>query len=128
MSPKEVERLHAAYVRLSGLAIALDLAGYRASVWFEWGRHGWGEEELALVIRYIRRCIRNGERGFNSGTLRFNALIGQPDRFEEHLAEARQASRGNRIDPNWASVMRATGREDGGRGAEGGPGGGEDGE
>ena len=109
----QIERLHASYVRLSGLVITLDLAGCRESVWFEWMRHGWGEPELEIVVRYINRCIRNGERGFNSGSLRFNALIGQPDTFEERLAEAQSASRaaGRRIDPNWASVMRATGRD-----------------
>ena len=91
--PTPIDLLHAAYVRLTGLDIRLDLAGYRASLWHTWAHQGWGEPELAIVIKFIQRCIRNNDRGFNAGSLRFNRLIGQLDTFEELLAEARATGR-----------------------------------
>lgn len=107
----EIEMLHTCYGRLTGLIVPLDMCRERA--WFDWMQKGFGEPELVLVVRFLNRCIRNGDRGFNMGTFKFSRLIEQLDRFQEHLAEARVAARapGRQIDPNWASVMRATGRD-----------------
>jgi len=110
-----IAKLHMAYKQLTGLVVPLD--SFREYQWFEWLRRGLEEEDLRLVVKFIRRSIERGERGFNYGSLRFNRLIGQVDIFEELLAEA-TTDRGNRrIDPNYASVLAATGRsaEDKGR-------------
>jgi hypothetical protein len=113
-----IRRLHEVYVRVTGLAVSLDLQGYRELLWFEWLRNGFTEGDLVAVARYVKGCMRNGERGFNLGTLKFNSLIGQPDKFEELLAEtgaARGKDKGSRIKDQRESVLRATGR-----GGEGG--------
>jgi hypothetical protein len=109
----EIKALHAAYMRLTGLAVALDLQGYRAMLWSQWLREGFSEADLARVVHYVRGCIRGGERGFTWGSLRFNTLIGQPDRFGELLAEAQAAGRGRVGDRGRAGVLRATGRDAG---------------
>lgn len=106
---EEIRRLHGAYVRLTGLAVALDLQGYRELLWFQWLRGGFTESDLARVVRYVRGCMARGERGFNLGTLKFNSLIGQPDKFEELLAEA-SAVRGGARTSDRDAVLRATGR------------------
>lgn len=116
--PTPIDLLHAAYVRLTGLDIRLDLAGYRASLWHTWAHQGWGEPELAIVIKFIQRCIRNNDRGFNAGSLRFNRLIGQIDTFEELLAEARATGRpAPSTNPARDSILRATGRPTPGQGS-----------
>ena len=106
----EIRRLHAAYVRLTGLAVSLDLQGYREMVWFQWMRLGFTEADLVCVVRYVKGFIQRGDRGWNLGTLKFNSLIGQPDKFEELLAEARVRGKAESRNPK-AEILRATGRE-----------------
>ena len=106
----EIRRMHAAYVRLTGLSVVLDLAGYRERLWFDWLRMGWTEGDLAVVVGYVKRCIARNERGFNYGTLKFGSLVGQVDRFEELLAEARAVGRGRGGDQARAAVLRESGR------------------
>lgn len=105
-----IRRLHEVYVRVTGLAVSLDLQGYRELLWFEWLRHGFTEGDLVAVARYVKGCMRNGERGFNLGTLKFNSLIGQPDKFEELLAETGAARGKGKGSDQRESVLRATGR------------------
>ena len=108
----EIQKLHAAYVRLTGLAVSLDMQGYRESLWHLWMQCGFSEADLAAVVRYVKGCIHNGERGFNLGTLKFNSLIGQPDKFEELKAEAASLARKPEGRNPRAEVLRATGRDD----------------
>ena len=107
----QIQKLHGAYVRLTGLAVALDLQGYREMLWCQWLREGFTEADLEAVVRYVRRCVRNNERGFNVGSLRFNSLIGQVDRFGELLAEASSQGRKPEGRNPRAEILRATGRD-----------------
>ena len=104
-----IERLHALYIQLTGLSIPLDMQ--RETMWFEWQRRGHGEQELRDVVAHLRRGIREQRR--NMGSLKFRNLIGQPDYFEEDLAEARAARRAFQARPQGdkQSVLNATGRD-----------------
>ena len=97
------------YIQLTGLAIPLDMQ--RETVWFEWQRRGHGEQELRDVVAHLRRGIREQRR--NPGALKFRNLIGQPDYFEEDLAEARAERRAFQARPQGdkQSVLNATGRD-----------------
>lgn len=90
MSEERARALHAVFCEITGQQ-GLSLRFDRMRVWHEWMQCGWGEEELRLVVRYLRRGISEGRR--NNGALKFSNLIGQPDRFEEDLLEARRVMR-----------------------------------
>jgi hypothetical protein len=101
--------LHAIYIQLTGLTLPLDM--HRESVWYEWQRRGHGERELRDVVAHIRQGIASQRR--NPGALKFSNLIGQPDYFEEDLAEARAMARARsaRHQGAKAVALRSTGRE-----------------
>lgn len=85
-----VQELHGLFCDLTdqhGLSLRWD----RARMWHEWMRCGWSDDDLRVVVRYIRRGIADGRR--NPGALKFRNLIGQPDLFEEELLEARRVLR-----------------------------------
>ena len=87
-----IEELHALYTALTGHALFLNAD--RERMWFEWLRYRnppFTSNELGLVIRRIKRGIEEGSR--NVGALKFRNLIGQPDYFEEDLAEATARAR-----------------------------------
>lgn len=111
-SPLQIAALHRVYRELTGLEIRLDME--RERVWFEWTRAGFGEADLRTVVHYLRRGIRENWR--RPGALKFTNLIGQPDKFEEDLAEAKQFANGKarqaKPDAARASVLAATGRPD----------------
>lgn len=87
MKASDVEAMHGLYCELTGQQ-GFGLRFGRDRVWWEWMQNGWGEDELRLVVRYLRKGIAEGKR--NQGALKFSNLIGQPDRFEEDLLEARR--------------------------------------
>jgi hypothetical protein len=92
----KVRQLHSAYEARTGYAIRLNM--YRERQWAEWLRwseHTWTEADLARVIGYLRSKISKGER--NEGALKFDNLIGSPDKFEEDLNLAKEASRGTPV-------------------------------
>lgn len=103
----EIQKLHAAYRRLTGLVVPLD--SFREYQWFEFLRRGLGEADLAAVVRGIRKGIAEGKR--NRGALRFHNLIGQVDLFEEELAEAASMARKPAGRNPKAEILRATGRD-----------------
>lgn len=91
-----LEALHAAYQARTGYTIRWNL--HRERQWLEWSAwsdHTWGESELARVIGYLRAKIAKGER--NEGALKFDNLIGSPDRFEEDLNLALEAAKGSPV-------------------------------
>lgn len=94
MSPvrQQIEALHELYVAQTRHAIFLNPD--RERTWFEWLRFRqppFTADDLRLVIEKLKRGIKDGSR--NAGALKFRNLIGQPDYFEEDLAEARAQSR-----------------------------------
>ena len=100
----EVLKLHQLYCDLTGQA-GMGLRFERERLWFDWVRCGWGEPELRVVVRYLKAGIAEGKR--NHGALKFSNLIGQPDRFEEDLFEARRVQRPAR--PRTIEVERRDG-------------------
>ena len=104
----EIQRLHGRYRMLTGLIVPLDM--HREYVWLEFLRRGMTEQDLATVVRHIRRGVADGSR--NRGALRFHNLIGQIDYFEEELAEAAAAGRRkSEVRSPKSEVLRATGRD-----------------
>jgi hypothetical protein len=100
----EIERLHGIFCELTGQE-GFSLRFGRDRVWWDWMRCGWGEEELRLVVRYLRRGIADGRR--NPGALKFSNLIGQPDRFEEDLAEARRVLGARKPKPQYIPATQS---------------------
>lgn len=91
-----VKALHASYESRTGYAIRWN--HHRERQWSEWCRWAdweWTDADLARVIAYLRSQINAGKR--NDGALKFDNLIGQPDRFEEDLNLAKEASKSARV-------------------------------
>jgi len=89
-----VRRLHAEFEARTGYAIRWNLHRENQwSAWCRWADWDWAEIELARVIFYLRGKIGKGER--NEGALKFDNLIGQPDKFEEDLNLALEARKGS---------------------------------
>lgn len=87
-----VKALHKSYESRTGYTIRWN--PHRERQWSEWCRWAdweWTDRELAIVIGYLRGKIAKGER--NDGALKFENLIGSPDRFEEDLNLANEARR-----------------------------------
>ena len=108
MTPADVERLHKLFVDLTGRDIPLDQGGARAHQWFDWCQHGFTEDDLRLVVTYVKQGIRDGRR--HAGALKFVNLIADPLRFEEDLHEAKAMQRKTKVDNGREGVLRATGR------------------
>ncbi|MCE5278877.1 MAG: hypothetical protein LLG03_12715 [Planctomycetaceae bacterium] len=101
-----IPQLHALYVTLTGMDIRLDPS--REYDWFQWTQAGFTADDLQLLVAEIKRGIRDQTR--RPAALKFRNLIGDLQRFEEDLAEARARARAFRPDPARASVLRSTGR------------------
>lgn len=95
--------LHAEYVRLTGLDVALSLP--RMFAWEQFMVRGFTGGDLAQVVR-LRR-IKARERG---PALAFHWLVEDLDHFEEDLAEARARARKCVHAPDKARVLQVTGR------------------
>ncbi len=109
----QIHRLHTIYAHITGHSVTLDAA--RERDWYDWLKRIAAiqpaihpEAALHLVVGKIQRGIREQKR--NPGALKFRNLIGQPDYFEEDLAEARAQARRGPTDHPRAEVLRATGR------------------
>lgn len=102
----QINDLHRLYQQLTGLAVSLDFS--RENIWGHWLAKGWTADDLRIVITHIKAEIR-AERRFPA-SLRFSNLVGQTDRFEEDLVEARARARVPRTDPARAEALRASGR------------------
>jgi hypothetical protein len=101
-----ITALHAAYVRGSGLNLPLTLP--RMYAWEVWLTHGWGEAELALVIKRLNFEVRQRMR--TETCLRFSRLVEDISGFEEALAMARHHNRMPRTDHGKAQALQSTGR------------------
>jgi len=92
----DIDALHGLYCELTdqqGLGLRFD----RMRMWHDWARCGWGQEELRLVVRYLLIGIEQGKR--NNGCLKFSNLVGQVDKFEEDLFEARRVLKARKPKP-----------------------------
>ena len=84
MNTADILRAHELYGELTGQRLSLGFD--RERMWFELLRTGITLEDVARVIGYLQREIREGRR--NVGALKLSNLL-QPDRFEEDLAISR---------------------------------------
>ena len=106
-SSADIEQMHAAYVKGTGLAIPLTM---QAIMTWE---HLWARPyevragDVALVIGYVKKLkrLQKPARDF-----RFSNFVGRSDLFAEDLAAARADARIARPDPARAAALQATGR------------------
>lgn len=105
---KLLRDLHQAYVNGSGLVVEFTMS--RIHAWQLWRSRGWGFADLGLVLKYLKRMIKEGKKWQSS--LGFRALIENTDAFEELLAMARAQARQPKVDRAKAEVLRATGRKE----------------
>lgn len=104
----QINSLHTTYVRLSGRETRLEFG--REALWAQFLAAHFTEADLTDVIRHLKFGINNGTR--NPGALKFSNLIGQLDKFEEDLAEARAFGRSKPKNPERLAVLRMTGRDE----------------
>jgi hypothetical protein len=78
--PAQIQELHQTYCRLTGQNLWLRFD--RERLWFEFCRAGFTLGDLAQVIAYLQKEIRQTRR--NVGALKLSNLL-QLDRFEEDL-------------------------------------------
>lgn len=109
-SEERLRQLHALYCSLTMREIPLEWKHRLA--WEHWMVRGWKEEDLVLVVGFIKRQVARDKRREES--FRLHNLI-DPARFADDLVDARAEShkKARRVDPNRAQVLRETAREDG---------------
>lgn len=101
----EIKRMHDAYVRGTGLNIALDMK--REMDWYRAYERGIRAEGIVMVIDWMKQRMRKqlAVRSFN-----FRTFVGNVDFLEEDIAAAQSEARIRRPHVNRASVLQATGR------------------
>lgn len=77
---ERIEHVHQLYCRLTGQTLTLGFD--RQRLWYEFLHAGFSPEQLAQVIGYLQKQIRQARR--NVGALKLSNLL-QLDRFEEDL-------------------------------------------
>ena len=87
MSKPTCEEAHRAFVNLTGLEVPLNMG--RIYYWEIWISAGYSVEDLRQVVANIRAGMKSKRR--NIGALKFSNLIGNMERWEEELSEARAA-------------------------------------
>jgi hypothetical protein len=101
-----IRRLHADYQDATGLITTLTMT--KISMWRAWMAMGWNRDDLILVVRMLHRKIEDRARLVRS--MRFEWFIGNVERFDGDLSEARALDRAPKVCPGKASVLRATHR------------------
>lgn len=102
-----VAKLHETYTRLTGFQLSLNQTFSREYQWGVFMTHGWGPDELALVILYIKRHHKD----YWPSMCRFTKLVCDPAGFEEYLAMAKAEQRNARKPPTERQqVLAASGR------------------
>lgn len=109
MTNNQIQTLHKLYIDLTGINLPLPVSQYW--IWEQFIARGHGEDQLRIVIKYLKRGISNQER--RGGCLKFTNLLGDIDHFAEELAMAQKEFRKKpAYSPGKQSVLRATGRPD----------------
>jgi hypothetical protein len=104
-SDAAIRALHANYVGLTGMDVALTLP--RMYAWEAWQARGFTMKDLAAVIRLRAIKARDRQRG---PALGFHGMIEDLDRFEEDAAEARARNRKRVYPPGKRAVLKSTSR------------------
>lgn len=104
---EQIKELHGTYCRLTGVNLPFSQeCQFRWEVFIKWGHYN--VRDLEVVIAYLRKRIRKGERRQES--FRFNYLVGDLERFAEDLSFATAEARKPVVSAGRAEVLRATGR------------------
>ena len=101
-----IRKLHADYQDATGLITTLTMP--KISMWRVWMAMGWNKDDLILVVRMLHRKIEDRPRLLRS--MRFEWFIGNVERFDGDLSEARALDRVPKRCPGKDSVLRATHR------------------
>lgn len=92
MSTTDILLLHKEFCQETGMELRLGLGEYsRERAWHEFHKAGFTAEDLRLVIRHLKKKIKDKER--NPGALKFSNLIERPEAFEEELGLAKAEQR-----------------------------------
>ena len=112
VTPERVEAIHKLFCAMTGRELPLDLGGARAHQWAQWFQEGFTEDDLRLVVPFLRQGIREGRR--NEGALKFVNLIADPLKFGDDLAQAKThqkiRERAPKVDQGKEQVLRQSGR------------------
>ena len=88
---KRVQSLHAHFECLTGNKCALSYM--RIAAWHQFIERGFGPQDLADVIKYIRREMARQGSGYSPASLQFSRLVQDTDLFEDRLNLAKQSWR-----------------------------------
>ena len=102
----DTRKLHSQYCALTGLEVPYTMQLHYAYEAFIVA--GFGEPDLACVIRYLKARIRKGKNPKES--LLPRNLIQRTDHFGENLAIARATARNERTESPRERVLRQSGR------------------
>ena len=104
---QQIKELHGTYCWITAVNLPL-----RMSCWSGWEAFvkvaHYSVRDLVLVIGYLKKQIRRGERRQES--FRFDHLVGDLERFAEDLSFATAEARKPVMSPGKAEFLRATGR------------------
>jgi hypothetical protein len=81
----DYQSLHNCYVCLSGMDIKMSMS--HRFMWEQFVHAGFNKDDLELVIKFIQREIRDGNR--TVAALKFKSLIEDTVKFSDDLAVAR---------------------------------------
>lgn len=93
MTDQKIKDLHAAYVSLSRMDVALRFN--RESAWMEFIRAGFTVDDLKAVLQRLVRLVEQGER--RPEALKFSNVVEGLDRFEEELAMIKAEANGLKV-------------------------------
>lgn len=104
---EHIAQLHLIYHQQM-VCLPLPLDYKRQCQWLEFIRAGFTADDLKLIIWYRRKTVK--EPRILAGMLKFSFLIGQLDRLEEDLIEARAMAKNKPRRSDRTRVLEATGR------------------
>ena len=81
------QSLNDCYVRESGMESKPFLS--KEFAWANWSKHGFTEQDLTQVLRYLRKQVKKGER--KPASMLFRNLIEYPENFEQELSLSKEA-------------------------------------
>lgn len=111
---EHIAQLHSLYETTIG--VTLECNYKRQCQWLEFIRAGFTADDLKLMIWYRRKTVK--EPRILANMLKFSFLIGQLDRTEEDIREARAMAKNKPRRTDRTRVLEATGRSDGSVGAK----------
>lgn len=101
----EIGRLHASYVRATGINLPLTMD--REQAWYWWLQKRFTPQDVTDLVRHHQRLAKMGKP---ARSLAFRSLVLNVDWAEEDLAMLRAQRRVPPPQPNRESILRQTGR------------------